>query len=151
MGAWMKSAVSVALVGLMAVALAGCGNTMRDYLEHDTPQQQAAVRQDLSMPPDMRLPPPSSEPVETAAVSAEPNFYDDGSATASAPVVPAARPTPAMGIYEQAGISLTKPDGTKKTDQELREELRLYHIAKKKQANPNYGSVFNIGNIFKDE
>ena len=33
----------------------------------------------------------------------------------------------------------------------LREELRKATVAEKQKANPNYGTVFNIGNIFKDE
>ena len=53
--------------------------------------------------------------------------------------------------YAKAGISLTRADGTKKTEGELDNELRAYHLAKKRQQNPNYGTVFNMGNIFKDE
>ena len=148
----MKSAVSVAVLGLLAVPLAGCGNTMRDYLERETPPQQAAVRQDLTMPPDLRLPPPGSAPL---AEPASPDLYDGGDMAAAAPSEPLApaapRPTPEQGIYEKAGISLTRPDGTKKTDAELRAELREYYIAQKQAKNPKYGTVFNIGNIFKDE
>lgn len=154
----MKSTVSAVALGLAALTLAGCGSTMRDMLERDTPEQQAAVRQDLTMPPDLRLPPPGSAPAEAAPAPATvtPGIYDSssGSAAATAPVTqaaPVAPPNPAQTAYEKAGISLTKPDGTKKTDAELREELRAYYIAQKRQKNPNYGTVFNIGNIFSDE
>ena len=54
-------------------------------------------------------------------------------------------------VYAQAGISVYKPDGTRKSDADLRKELQDYYRAQKKAKNPNYGTVFNIGNIFKDE
>jgi hypothetical protein len=145
----MKLTVSAAALGLLALTLAGCGSAMRDMLERDTPQQQAAVRQDLTMPPDLRLPPPGSGPAEPASVT--PGVYDSTSGTAAAVAPSAPRPTAEQGIYEKVGISIYKPDGSKKTDSELREELRQYYIAQKKQKNSNYGTVFNMGNIFSDE
>lgn len=48
-------------------------------------------------------------------------------------------------------ISRTKPDGTAKTAAEINNELRLAIKAEKRRANPNYGTVFNIGNIFSGE
>ena len=69
--------------------------------------------------------------------------------TAAAPAV--AGNSAADSVYTNAGISVYKPDGTRKSDDELRRELQQYHIAQKKAKNPNYGTVFNIGNIFKDE
>jgi hypothetical protein len=155
----MRSAVSVAVLGVMAFGLAGCGSTMSNWLEKDTPTQTAVVNRDLTMPPDMRLAPPGSAPAapEASYQSNESDIYSgenlDAPSTASAaPAAPAApRPSAADNVYTEAGISLTKPDGTKKTDVELREELRQIQLAKKKQKNQNYGTVFNIGNIFKDE
>ena len=160
MGVWMKSAVSAAMLGVMAFGLAGCGSTMSNWLEKDTPTQTAAVSRDLTMPPDMRLPPPGSAPAAPASeayAANEPDIYSgdgaltDGSTAAAQPVAPAPRASAVDNAYTQAGISLTKSNGTKKTDQELREELRLIQLAKKKQKNENYGTVFNMGNIFKDE
>jgi hypothetical protein len=148
----MKFFVSAAALGLSALMLSGCGSAMRDYLERDTPQQQAAVRQDLTMPPDLRLPPPGT--TQPAPDPGAPSVYDSsaGSAAATASIAPAApRPAPEQGIYEKAGISLYKADGTKKSDAELRAELRAYYIAQKKQQNPSYGTVFNMGNIFSDD
>ena len=154
----MKSAVSFVVLAVVASGLAGCGSTMSNWLEKDTPTQTAVVNRDLTMPPDMRLAPPGSAPAAPTASydASEPDIYSDGgldgSATVAAtPVAPAPRPSATDNVYTQAGISLTKPDGTKKTDTELREELRLWHLARKKQQNQNYGTVFNIGNIFKDE
>lgn len=150
MGVWMKSAVSAFLLCVMALGLGGCGSAMRGYLDSDTPEQTAAVRQDLTMPPDLRLPPPgaggdSVAPVETASAAA----VETAPPAVAAPAAP--RPSASTGLYEQYGISLYKPDGTKKTERELQDELRAHHIEKKKQANPNYGTIANIGNIFKDE
>jgi hypothetical protein len=130
---------------------------MRDYLEKETPAQSTAVRSDLTMPPDLRLPPPGTtapapdpgaELGDQVALTAPPPAAPSAP-TRSAP--PAAGVTPADSVYTEAGISLTKPDGTRKTDAELRAELQQYYLAQKKAKNPNYGTVFNIGNIFKDE
>ena len=159
MGVWMKSASVMFLLGAMSVALAGCGSSMRSYLEKDTPTQTAAVRQDLTMPPDLRLPPPG-----TTAPAPDPGALSTSSAAALtappaasiAPKAPAAA-APAVAsnspdaVYINAGISVTNPDGTRKPDAQLRKELQEYYIAQKKAKNPNYGTVFNIGNIFKDE
>jgi len=58
---------------------------------------------------------------------------------------------PEGDVYERNGISKVRPDGTPKTDQELQAELKALYLAKKRQKNPSYGTIFNIGNIFKDE
>lgn len=154
----MKSPVAVLVLAVLAAGAAGCSDTMRNYLEKDTPtQQQAAVRQDLTMPPDLSLAPPSSSPQETTAGANQPLYDSSGSsaALAPAPATPAMaakpRPTPADSLYEKAGISLTKPDGTRKTQAELQAEYKAWYVAQKRQQNPNYGTVFNMGNVFKDE
>ncbi len=159
MGVRMKSAVFMVLLGVMATGLTGCGSTMRDYLEKETPAQNSAVRSDLTMPPDLRLPQPGTtapapDPgaVSTqAALTAPPPEAVTPSAPATSAAPPVAGATPADSVYTQAGITLYKPDGTKKSDAELRKELQDYYLAQKKAKNPNYGTVFNIGNIFKDE
>lgn len=168
----MNRAVATVLLCLMGTSLAACTGSMRNYLEKDTPTEQVATRQDLTMPPDLRLPPPGTTapapdpgaamaPVaaQTAALTEPPAApaYKAPVATApAAPVAKAAVPAaPAASgpdaIYTNVGISLTNPDGTRKTDQQLRDELQAYYIAQKKAKNPNYGTVFNMGNIFKDE
>jgi pyruvate/2-oxoglutarate dehydrogenase complex dihydrolipoamide acyltransferase (E2) component len=149
----MKSAVVSVLVGVMALGLAGCGSTMRSYLEKETPTQAVSVGQDLTMPPDLRLPPPSSAAAAPApAVTSTQAALVSPSAPATAGATPAAPAADGVySVYTNAGISLYNADGTKKTDQQLREELQAYYTAQKKAKNPNYGTVFNIGNIFKDE
>ena len=150
MGNWMRSAFVTVLLGVMALGLAGCSNKMRSYLEKDTPTDTLAVRQDLTMPPDLRLPPPgTAAPAPTPAATAS-------QAALTAPATPGTATVAAVdngpySVFTNAGISLYNADGTKKTDQQLRDELQAYYIAQKKAKNPSYGTVFNIGNIFKDE
>lgn len=144
----MKFAVSTMLLLAAAIGLAGCGSSMRNLLERDgPPPQQTAVRQDLTMPPDLQLAPPGTAPAATS----QPLAPTDTTSNYDQPTVTAARPAPEDDIYARAGISLYRADGTKKSDEELRTELRAYYIAQKQKKNPNYGTVFNIGNIFKDE
>ncbi len=159
----MKPAVSTVLLAVMATSLAGCGNSMRSYLEKDTPAP-ATMRADLTMPPDLRLPPPGTtapapDPgasrTETALAApaslTTPPAAAAPAAVAKAPPVAAASASGPDSIYTQAGISLYNADGSKKTDAQLRQELQNYYMAQKKAKNPAYGTVFNIGNIFKDE
>ena len=154
MGASMKPAVSLALLVAMASGLSGCGSAMRDYLERPTPNQTAAVQQDLTMPPDLRLPPPGSAPSAPDGGAGSLAMAEPAPApvqTSVSPVTQGGASTPKDSVYTQAGISLYRADGTKKTDAELKAELQALYTARKRQKNPNYGTVFNIGNIFKDE
>jgi hypothetical protein len=161
----MKSSGVTVLLGLAAFALTGCGNTMRNYLERDTPTATASVapiRQDLTMPPDLRLPPPGTTTAlpdpgaidTTAALTAQPPAATKVASAATATTATTAATAPVSGpdsVYVNAGIALNNPDGTRKSDPQLRRELQAYYLAQKQAKNPNYGTVFNIGNIFKDE
>lgn len=155
MGVSMKPVVSVALLVAMATGLSGCGSAMRDYLERPTPNQTAAVQQDLTMPPDLRLQPPGSAPAPAPATSGDSMaLAQPAPAPAPVPVSPVTQGgavSPASDVYTQAGISIYRADGTKKTEAELTRELRAYYLAKKRQQDPNYGTVFNMGNIFNDQ
>lgn len=134
----------------------------------------------LAMPPDLQLKAPAGEASEdyqpntavaSADTGADAGIYggsgasgDGTSAAAEAPVVTAPPKTttvasapaapsaaqPTGDIYDQYGISKTKPDGTQKTPEELKAELKAAIVAKKKQSDPNYGTIWNIGDIFKD-
>ena len=166
----MNRAGVTVLLCLAGLSLSGCANSMRGYLEKDTPTQTLSARQDLTMPPDLRLPAPGTTTAppdpgvgaapaaaQQAALTAPPTTAPAYTApkTAAPAVKTAAVTTQAPSgpdaIYTNAGISVYNPDGTRKSDQQLRQELQDYYIAQKKAKNPNYGSVFNIGNIFKDE
>jgi len=116
--------------------------------------EQVPVGNQLALPPDLQLRSPGqiapTYQANTAAGEPVGGLYDDGTDIAAPPPKRVAS-APTQDIFEQNGISRFKPDGTKKTEDELRTELKLALLAKKKQQNPNYGSVFNIGNVFKDE
>jgi len=167
----MNRACVTVLLCCAGLSLAGCANSMRGYLEKETPNEQLNARQDLTMPPDLRLPPPGStvaapDPGMAAAPATQTASLTTPPATApaapayaapkaAAPAVNTGATTAAASgpdaIYTNVGISVTNPDGTRKSDQQLRQELQDYYIAQKKAKNPSYGTVFNIGNIFKDE
>ena len=142
-----------AILGLLAIAVAasGCSSVSGLLDDGPAPQTMAAAPADLSMPPDLRLPPPGSAP------PAPPHAETQPAASAPAPslATPAVPPTrvkkPEDAAYEKYGIVIYNPDGTRRPDYVLREELRNAIVAEKQKANPNYGTVFNIGNIFKDE
>jgi hypothetical protein len=102
----------------------------------------------LAMPPDLQLKAPGTgqEPVgqATAAEPVQSAALDKPVAAAPAP-----RP-PAQDVYAKYGISKTKPDGTAKSDQELKAELKKAILAEKRKTQPGYGTIGNIGNIFSD-
>ena len=141
----------------MSLVLAGCGGASRllggmGLGSSDPAPQAPAVRtgNNLALPPDLQLRPPGTvtetyqpnpappAPIQTA--SAEEGLY--------APVAPA--PVVKKDIYAEYGISRTKPDGTPKLEADLKAELKQAIIKRKRETNPGYGTVRNIGNIFKD-
>lgn len=140
----MNTVARLATLLMVSAALAGCGSAARSMLERDDSAVQASANPNLAMPPDLRLPPPGSAPPPAASYTPPPS-----AGAPAAPVDP--RPVYGDDIYAQAGISVNKPDGTRKSNQELREELRKYYIAQKRQQNPSYGTVFNMGGVFRDD
>lgn len=147
----------VVIISIMATgaALTGCaGGGLFDVAGYGKSMapNETAVRsgQNLAMPPDLQLRAPSGPITEDYV----PNTAAAGTDPASAPAQDVAAATPVKpdgDVYERNGISKFHPDGTPKTDQELADELKAIYLAKKRQKNPNYGTIFNIGNIFKDE
>lgn len=108
---------------------------------HTPPEE---VLQNAQGAPTSRVAQPA--PVQTAAVQ-------------PAPVVqaPAANATAAQGaaastqdVYQQYGISRTNPDGTLKSEAQLASELKQKRLERERAKNPNYGSIWNIGNIFSE-
>jgi hypothetical protein len=164
----MKTAFGLALSLAAALAVAGCSETkMQDLLgsgKSATPDEaQVRVNRNLSMPPDLNLRPPSGEAAEdgqpntvaTAPPPAEPAA--DQAQAAPQPVRTAAATPPAQveapkqDVYEKYGISKVGADGKPKTESELYKELHAAQLAEKRKANPNYGTIWNMGNVFKDE
>jgi hypothetical protein len=151
--------MKVSIVGVIAaLALAGCApSSVLDIFgagKSSAPQAGAVPQgNNLAMPPDLQL----KAPAETASQDYQPNTVgspppgNDVALAAPAPVVARPAPAPAPDIYEQYGISRTNPDGSPRDKAVLEKELKAAMIAKKRQANPRYGTIFNIGNIFRDE
>ncbi len=141
------------LLGL-SLALGGCSSSgVLGSLGMGSPSptptaSNIQVGNTLAMPPDLQLRAPGTNtsaayqpntaaPVQSAALDQP---------IAQAPVVRA----PAQDVYAKYGISKVKPDGTAKTDQELKAELKLAVLNEKRRKQPGYGTISNIGNIFSD-
>lgn len=147
-----------ALCAALAVALAGCSSSLLNSKSGTLPSNNVAVGNELSLPPDLSLRAPSATApaYDTAAVAG-----DDVYGAAPSSVKPAAPGQLTRGeaaaqnagkgdVYDQYGISKFKPDGTKKEEWELREELKVAIRKRKQQQNPGYGTVFNMGGLFSD-
>jgi hypothetical protein len=154
----MKTVWKLSGVLALSFVLGGCGSSrllngmgLGGSAAPQTPVIQTG--NNLAMPPDLQLRPPGTAvsenyqpnavpaaPVQTAALND--SLYSSG----AAPVTRA----PARNVYEEYGISTTKPDGTKKTPDELSAELKLAILKRKQQQNPGYGTIRNIGSIFKN-
>jgi hypothetical protein len=151
---------SVLLAGL-TLGLGACASAS-SLLNGKSSVPQASniqVGNQLAMPPDLQLPQPGQgadnyqpdQVVETANTSDSADVMQKKPAKKTAmasTTAPIERPP---DIFDQNNISKVNEDGTPKSADKLREELRLALLLKKKQANPRYGTIANIGNIFKDQ
>lgn len=149
---FMKHTLSFAGTALIALAVTGCaGTSISNIMGGDTPSvARAQTHRDLTMPPDLQLRAPGTVTSEVAeAPEAEPTVH-----TAAAPqTLDTANPSQGQDegdVYERNGISKVHPNGKAKTPAELGAELKKIYIAKKREQDPNHGTIFNIGNIFKD-
>ncbi len=154
----MNLHVKLAVLTAGAVLLAGCslGSALLNNKSAVPQASQINVGNPLAMPPDLQLAVPSqttdayqpnqgtNEPVVDTALADQQPVQQ----TALAGTSPALAKS---DIYQQYGISKVKPDGTSKTKDELTAELKKAILLKKRQANPKYGTVLNIGSIFKDQ
>ena len=170
----MKKAFGLALGLAAALAVAGCSETkMQDLLgsgKDATPDEsQVRINRNLAMPPDLNLRPPSGETSEDGqpnqVASAQPPAQPVMDQPAAGQAQPAPKPVqtaaatpqaqgqepPKQDVYEKYGISKVGPDGKPKTENQLYKELHAAQLAEKRKANPNYGTIWNIGSVFKDE
>ena len=151
----MKTGWKLSGVLAMSLVLAGCGASRLlggMGLGSSSPAPQAPVVRtgnNLALPPDLQLRPPGTvtenyqpNPAPVQSASLEEDMY---SSAPSVPVAPVKR-----DIYAEYGISKVKPDGTAKTDYELKQELKLAILKRKRETNPGYGTIRNIGGIFSD-
>jgi len=174
------------------LALAGCTETgIQDSLgvgKAAPDEGQVRINQALSIPPDLRLPAPSSKTVEygtpnkvatykpeaqpvvpepvdevedyvvqepaTTASTAPTEPVKTAEAAATATTTTAAEPPKPKTIddtYAKYGISKTYADGKPKPQGVLYDELRKAQAAEKRAKDPNYGSIWNMGDVFSDD
>jgi hypothetical protein len=130
------------------------------------PQATAPAASSMAAtPPDAFAAAAPDTPSTTQVASADQSPYDtgeqqlttDGSMAPTQPV-PAVQGTQKRDMsasnsredaYQRFGISKTRPDGTPKTQAELDRELLEAVRQEKRKQNPNYGTVFNMGELFK--
>ena len=149
----------------LALMLAGCssGSGLLSGKESVPQAINVPVGNSLALPPDLQLAAPTQtsdayQPngtVESVAAAptakskialAQPALKDSAALYGGSPTT-----APTGDIFDQYNISKTKSDGSKKTVQELNEELRAAILKKRRQANPSYGTIGNFGAIFKDQ
>jgi hypothetical protein len=154
----MKTVWKLSGVLAMSLVLAGCGASRLlggMGLGNSSPTPQAPTIQtgnSLALPPDLQLRPPGTvaenyQPTPAPAAPAQSASLEEDmySSAPSVPVAPVKR-----DIYAEYGISKLKPDGIAKTDYELKQELKLAILKRKRETNPGYGTIRNIGGIFSD-
>ena len=167
----VRAAVLIAFGGLVA----GCSETgFQDFIgagKYTPDETQVAVNQPLSVPPDLQLRPPSDAPQQVASAPASieqpasgdlQQPQDLGLAPQDQPSAPPAQaqaqPQPLQqanagqpqDIYAQWGVSRYRPDGTEKSQLELNEEMRRKRDEAKRQQDPNYGTIWNLGSVWSD-
>jgi hypothetical protein len=136
--------------------------------ENQVPRATTATAAVPAAPPDAFSPPSAAADQPAEVASTQTSAYDTGAQqlqttpgtgpapTQISPSVSSTQKTdlsgktPQENAYQKFGISKTKPDGTPKTQAELDRELLEAVRAEKRKQNPNYGTVFNMGRIFKD-
>lgn len=150
-----------AIIVLVSLALAGCSSAS-SFLNSKSSVPQATnipVGNSLAMPPDLQLAAPTQTsdayepngavaPVASAANIKTPTTKPIKQMASASTVAPIA---PKPDLYEQYGISKTNADGTPKDRAVLQAELKAAMLKKKRETNPGYGTITNIGAIFKDQ
>jgi hypothetical protein len=171
-----KKAPALAFSLVTALTVTACAETaVQDLLgtgKDSVPDaSQVRVSQNLAMPPDLQLRAPPNgpaddsqaaavqqpvEPVQPVAAATEPQSVSQPlKETRTASTAPlggtASAEPPKQDVYERYGISKNYPDGKPKPERVLFEELHKAQLAEKRRANPNYGTIWNMGNIWNDQ
>ncbi len=148
----MKNIVSLLAVGLLLSACSSAGvlGSLTGGGTTPTPaSNNIQVGNTLAMPPDLQLRAPADAATDTYQPNVASTPEPQTALVQPKTVVPVVRP-PAEDVYAQYGISKTKPDGTQKTKDQLQAELKAAMLKKKRETQPGYGTIFNMGNIFSD-
>jgi hypothetical protein len=156
----ISGTVKTRLAILSCLLLAGCGEGMKSSSMLEEIMSHRKMAQDqgpptetvmepqpaLSMPTDLSLPPPAAkasddtgarERVKTDILSKPTTVDPEGKVAAL------------TDPYEAYGISRYNEDGTPKSKEQLKKELREAYLKLKRKENPNYGTYRNLGNIFE--
>jgi hypothetical protein len=154
----MNSHVKILFSVTVALALSACtgGQSLLDGKASTPRAANVPVGNALALPPDLQLQAPTQTsdaylpngPVDVPAPAPQ---VSNQIASAANPALPNVDGLKKQDILEQNGVSKLNPDGTPRTSEQLREALRQAIIAKRKAANPAYGTIANLGNIFKDQ
>ncbi len=153
----MKTVSTAVVVIVAGLALAGCsnGSSLLNAKSNVPQANNIPVGNALAMPPDLQLAVPNQttenyEPNGPVAPIASPAKVNTKIANADIYGSDAAVPHK-QDIYEQYGVSKLGADGKPKKPEALKAELRDAIIKKKRETNPNYGTISNIGAIFNDQ
>jgi len=126
--------------------------------EYGTPNKAAAVTNKpraVTAAPDYVDETATDEPVMTASTDpvTPPKPVKTSDAAANATTTPAEPPPPPTidDAYARYGISKTYPNGKPKPVGVLNDELRKAESAAKRAADPKYGTIWNMGEMFGDD
>jgi hypothetical protein len=153
----MNTVQMKAILFVGAVAIAGCtnGSSLLNNKSNVPQANNIPVGNSLTLPPDLALATPTQttdayeangavEPIEQTPVT--PKKMAKASPNVAVDPVPVKQ-----DIYDQYGVSKTNDDGTPKKPEVLKAELKAAILKKKRETNPNYGTISNIGAIFNDQ
>ena len=144
---------SIGIVWLSA-SIAGC-SSMSSLLDPKGGVPQASTVQTgnaLAMPPDLQLPAPgqTTDAYQPNGAVAAPAKIASAplQGAADAPMAPMAVK---QDLYAEYGINKLDANGKPKDIWKLKAELKAAILKKKRETNPGYGTVANIGAIFSDQ
>lgn len=92
--------------------------------------------------------PPPPQPSQPAWQNTAPAPAPTQQQAYNAPAAPASTGNPADQPYTRLGINPYNADGSRKEQKVLEKELRAAELAQKQASNPNYGTVFNMGELW---
>jgi hypothetical protein len=148
----MKKTLSSVTLLAASLVLAGCSGSGLLGGSRGPTASNVPSNGNLALPPDLSLPQPGTG---TAASYQAPAVEQDGIYdTAAAPArrtmggTRCPNGTQAVDVYACYGVSKLKPDGTKKSSSELKNEMRAAVLAEKRRNNPGYGTFRNFGELF---
>ena len=158
------------LLVLVGLGLSGCsaGAGLLDPKSSVPSASNVPVGNPLVLPPDLQLASPTATSdayQPNGTVAPQPSLAAKSSAKSKVASLNTASSTDAnlygastltatktsADIFEQYGISKVKADGSAKSPQQLRDELSAAILKKKREKNSKYGTIANIGSIFKGQ